>query len=241
MATNFPASLDNWSNPTETTYMDDVGFYHDEAHANIYDAVEAVQAEWLKVYGVWPSSGSTASNFYVNVGNTESRTHAPGYLSATPFVLPVPITITEVWVNCTGSVSDSSLRIGFYGRNGSNGPSEWVSMAPGALLGTAGTVSGTASGWKSITSISISIPIGLNWMAWLAEGTGTASWDSTRADPTSPSPDPLLRFKYDACSENYATSHTGISKSGVSTGSLPDPWPTGSSCSSGTPSAGCEA
>lgn len=56
MPTNYPTGYDAWNNPTSTTEMDDVGYYHDELHANTHDAIEAIQAE----LGLTPS-GSYAT------------------------------------------------------------------------------------------------------------------------------------------------------------------------------------
>lgn len=45
MATNFPTSLDSLSNPTSSTAMNAVGFEHDVQHANVNDAIEALEAK----------------------------------------------------------------------------------------------------------------------------------------------------------------------------------------------------
>jgi hypothetical protein len=46
MASSYPGALDSFTNPTSTDAMDaSAALYHDVQHANINDAVEAVQAE----------------------------------------------------------------------------------------------------------------------------------------------------------------------------------------------------
>jgi hypothetical protein len=43
--TNFPASLDSFENPSADTLMDAGGYEHDLQHANLNDAVAALQAK----------------------------------------------------------------------------------------------------------------------------------------------------------------------------------------------------
>lgn len=45
MATQFPTALDSFTNPTETSNMDDAGVLHSDQHANANDAIEALQAK----------------------------------------------------------------------------------------------------------------------------------------------------------------------------------------------------
>lgn len=46
MASSYPGSLDSFTNPTSTDAMDaSAALYHDTQHANVNDAVEAIQAE----------------------------------------------------------------------------------------------------------------------------------------------------------------------------------------------------
>jgi hypothetical protein len=43
--TSFPATLDTFQNPNAATTMDAAGFEHDAQHANLNDAVAALQAK----------------------------------------------------------------------------------------------------------------------------------------------------------------------------------------------------
>ena len=45
MSTNFPSSLDNFTNPASTDLMNSVTVPHNEQHANANDAIEALQAK----------------------------------------------------------------------------------------------------------------------------------------------------------------------------------------------------
>lgn len=45
MATNYPSSLDNLTNPTSTDTLDSATVPHASQHTNINDAVEAIEAE----------------------------------------------------------------------------------------------------------------------------------------------------------------------------------------------------
>jgi hypothetical protein len=46
MASSYPGALDSFTNPTSTDAMDaSAALYHDVQHANVNDAIEAVQAE----------------------------------------------------------------------------------------------------------------------------------------------------------------------------------------------------
>ena len=45
MTTNFPSSLDNFTNPASTDLMNSVTVPHNEQHANANDAIEALQAK----------------------------------------------------------------------------------------------------------------------------------------------------------------------------------------------------
>lgn len=51
MPTSYPNSLDNFTNPTPTDYLDSVAVPHSDQHANANDAIEAIQT----VLGTSPS------------------------------------------------------------------------------------------------------------------------------------------------------------------------------------------
>jgi hypothetical protein len=45
MPSNYPNVVDAWTNPSSGTLMNAPGFEHDVAHANVYDAIEKIEAE----------------------------------------------------------------------------------------------------------------------------------------------------------------------------------------------------
>ena len=81
MATNFPSSLDTFTNPSATDTLDSPP--HDQQHANINDAVEALEAK----VGV-NSSAVTTSHDY-KIGTLETRLDDP-----TELTLKAPL---ELW------------------------------------------------------------------------------------------------------------------------------------------------
>ena len=63
MATNFPASLDSLTNPTSTQTLNSPS--HSSQHANINDAVEALEAK----VGVDNSAVTSSLDYKVRIGN----------------------------------------------------------------------------------------------------------------------------------------------------------------------------
>ena len=59
MSTNFPSSLDNFTNPTPANNLNDPGVLHTDQHANANDAIEAIEA-WVGISG----TAATASHEY---------------------------------------------------------------------------------------------------------------------------------------------------------------------------------
>lgn len=56
MTTAYPSGLDSWTNPTGVSNLSDVPVLHSAAHANLNDAVEALEAE----LGLLPKGGSAS-------------------------------------------------------------------------------------------------------------------------------------------------------------------------------------
>lgn len=74
MATNFPSSLDSFSNPSATDAMDSATVPHADQHANVNDAVEALQAKvgtGAGTIGTWQTYTPTATNCSGTFSNTE--------------------------------------------------------------------------------------------------------------------------------------------------------------------------
>jgi hypothetical protein len=80
MATTFPTSLDNFTNPTNDSNMNDAGVLHVDQHANTNDAIEALQAK----VGVDGSAITTSLDY--KVANKQSKvlfTGAPATATST--------------------------------------------------------------------------------------------------------------------------------------------------------------
>ena len=75
MTTNFPSSLDSFSNPSATDAMDSATVPHADQHANVNDAVEALQAK----VGVDGSAVAGSLDYQVaNQGLTLVKTQTVG-------------------------------------------------------------------------------------------------------------------------------------------------------------------
>jgi hypothetical protein len=91
MATNFPASLDTLTNPTSSDSLSSPS--HSAQHANVNDAVEALQAK----VGA-DSSGVTSSHDY-KIAQLEAISHGK-------ILQVVSTTKTDTYTNATGSFAD---------------------------------------------------------------------------------------------------------------------------------------
>lgn len=77
MATNFPGSLDSFTNPTSGSTLDSPS--HAGQHANINDAMEAVQAKLgvgAGTIGTWTSYTPSFTNFTLGNGTVEYARYA---------------------------------------------------------------------------------------------------------------------------------------------------------------------
>jgi hypothetical protein len=131
MAISYPTSLDNFTNPTSTDTMDSVTVPHATQHANINDAVEALEAK----VGVDGSAVVTSLDYKVSTINTNyitktlfdnkgdlivaSAADTPALLAASSnngYVLTVDTTTATgmKWASAGGtSGDDANLIIGF--------------------------------------------------------------------------------------------------------------------------------
>lgn len=79
MPTAFPTALDNFTNPGSGHYLDSPGFLHDEVHANVFDAIEALES----VVGISGSPTPATIDYRLSKANTLS---SPG-AATIPFVV----------------------------------------------------------------------------------------------------------------------------------------------------------
>lgn len=182
MATSFPTTIDNFTNPTATSLLTSPS--HSGQHTDINDAVEALEAK----VGVNNSAVTTSLDY--RVGSIEGKyvplTWRSGDYERTPWgntsttiafmtrdrmfatAIYVPkgagidrVAMEVTTVGGTGSV----IRMGLYA-NGTNGPS--------SLLFDGGTVdSATSTGFKELTVSWTNLTDGIYWLVGVAQG-GTA-------------------------------------------------------------------
>jgi hypothetical protein len=94
MSTDFPGSLDTLLNPSDTTAMNAAGYEHDVQHANLNDAVEALEAK----VGVTSSDVNTSLDYLVKTASNPGHTHST-YVDITGYQLITGLkefAITEV-------------------------------------------------------------------------------------------------------------------------------------------------
>jgi hypothetical protein len=179
MASSFPGALDSFTNPTSTDAMDaSAALYHDVQHANINDAVEAVQAElgtdpagaqatvkarleaaqwWANSSGLyWPSGGYTLAG-PVSAATATSTSVALDSLQFQSWWCPADVTLDRVAVEVTTLQAGANARLGIYSATSTG--------APDALVVDLGEVDCSSTGVKELT-VSQAVTGGV--MYWLA-------------------------------------------------------------------------
>lgn len=163
MGTNYPGSLDSWTNPSPDTMMDATSFEHDVAHSNAYDAIEAIEGE----LGTDPSgahstvkdrfdyvsrmpmstfiwrSGDYISNQYTTSSSSVTLTMSITQTYYFPLWVPRSRTIDRASVAVESPGTSANIRLGLY--------SATSEMVPDSLITTFGTVSGASTGLKEAT------------------------------------------------------------------------------------------
>jgi hypothetical protein len=142
--------------------MDDVGYLHDELHANVHDAIEAIEGELgvdpaggqstvvarldrseLRAY-LWPTAG-----FYYRGLSTPHATTATtvtaNRLYYQPFYCPTTVTTAALAAH-VGTGATGNVRVGLYAASHGAG-----GMTVGSLIVDAGTASTATLGIKDIT------------------------------------------------------------------------------------------
>ena len=110
MTTNFPSGLDSFTNPTATDAMDSVTVPHADQHANVNDAVEALQAK----VGVDGSAVTTSLDYKVaNQGLTLVKTQTIGSaVSSVTVTGAFSATFENYLITLAGGSSTVSGRLG---------------------------------------------------------------------------------------------------------------------------------
>lgn len=101
MTTSFPASFDNFTNPTPSSNMSDAGVLHSDQHANANDAIRALEA----VVGVTNSTVSTSHTKKLADIETALTT------KQTTLIAGTNITITGNTISSTGGSGASALTV----------------------------------------------------------------------------------------------------------------------------------
>ena len=97
MTTSFPASLDNFTNPTSSDDLDTPAVLHADQHANINDAVEALQAK----VGIDSSAVTASLDYLVKSGSSSNPGHVHTSAAISDF--------NEAAQDAIGAMVDSSL------------------------------------------------------------------------------------------------------------------------------------
>lgn len=97
MTTGFPSSLDNFTNPTASDDLDTPAVLHADQHANINDAVEALQAK----VGIDSSAVTTSLDYLVKSASSSN----PGHVHTSGAVSD----FNEAAQDAIGSMVDSTL------------------------------------------------------------------------------------------------------------------------------------
>lgn len=182
MASTFPTTIDNFTNPTATSLLTSPS--HSGQHADINDAVEALEAK------VGVNNSAVTSSLDYRVGYLEGHTvplnwRVGDYERATwgiPSVTTLSTTLNRMYATAiyvpkgagidrvaievtTVGGAGSVIRMGLYA-NGTNGV--------GGLLFDAGTVdSASSTGWKEITVSWTNLTDDIYWLVAVAQ-VGTA-------------------------------------------------------------------
>ena len=127
MASNFPSSLDTFTNPSSSDAMDSVSVPHASQHSDLNDAVEALQAK------VGADSSGVASSHDYKIAQLETlgsiQTYTPTWTAAggTPTIgngsLTGKYTVVNNW--CVGSI-----RLALGSTSSISGTSEWRFSLP---------------------------------------------------------------------------------------------------------------
>ena len=156
MTTAFPGAIDAFTNPTATDALDSATVPHASQHANINDAVEAVET-----YLLAQNFGFTSGLYYRGINGLSNN--ATPILNQTVF-LPFAINKTQTFDRIaiqtgTSYVGTGAVRLGIYNNDSATGK-------PSTVVLDAGTVATTAATTIYEITISQSLSAGAYWIAF---------------------------------------------------------------------------
>lgn len=91
MSTSFPNAIDSFANPTPTTVLNQPGLSHADQHANVNDAITAIEAK----VGVNLSSITTSLDYITTLFLMTQVEHPSGGYREVVYTTPIlPLTVT---------------------------------------------------------------------------------------------------------------------------------------------------
>lgn len=177
MATSYPTSLDNFTNPTGSDTLASPD--HAGQHTDINDAVEAIETELgtlpkgssasvkarldavdVSLAPLFPALPYRAGAFYrtPTTGANTLATYAVNTSYYIPFYVTAAQTFDRIAINASASfVGSASIRLGIYNN---------TAGVPSTVLLDAGTVAPAAASTQYTITISQALSVGYYWLAF---------------------------------------------------------------------------
>ena len=159
MTTAFPGAIDAFTNPTATDALDSATVPHAAQHANINDAVEAIET-----YLLAQNFGLTSGLYY---SPTRSSSSSLTVTFQTTYYVPIVFNDTNTFDRISIATGASysgtgAVRLGIYNNDSTTGK-------PSTVLLDAGTVATTAASTNYEITISQSLSAGAYWLAFCVQ------------------------------------------------------------------------
>lgn len=155
MTTAFPGAIDAFTNPTATDALDSATVPHASQHANINDAVEAIET-----YLLAQNFGFTSGYYYRGLGVLSQQTPVVNTTYYVPFQSGLTKTFDRIALQTFSTYTGTgAVRMGIYNNDNTTGK-------PSTVVLDAGTVATTALDTTYQITISQSLAPGLYWLAF---------------------------------------------------------------------------
>ena len=156
MTTAFPGAVDAFTNPTATDALDSVTVPHAAQHADINDAVEAIET-----YLLAQNFGFTSGLYYRGIGGFSPKLAVVNQTVYSPFVIHETLTFDRIAIaTWTSSYAGTgAVRLGIYNNDSTTGK-------PSTVVLDAGTVATTTVNTVYEITISQSLSAGAYWLAF---------------------------------------------------------------------------
>lgn len=157
MTTAFPGAVDNFTNPTASDQLDSVTVPHAAQHANINDAVEAIETYVLATTAAF---GFTSGLYYRGLGQAIGLVATVNQTVYFPFLLGETKTFDRIALTTRNTYAGTgSVRLGIYNNDSTTGK-------PSTVILDAGTVATTAASTVYQITISQSLTAGAYWLVF---------------------------------------------------------------------------